>query len=72
MRMSRMKTVKSIEDKILGIEETLRKLKERCDKISKELDELYEEKEQIENLKILNAINQSKKTRAEILAFLER
>lgn len=64
--------MKSIDDKIAGTEETFRKLKERCNKIAKELDELYKEKERMENLEILEAISHSKKTRAEILAFLNR
>lgn len=39
--MSRMKTVKSIDGKILECENKLRKLKERCDTVTEELDYLY-------------------------------
>lgn len=39
--MSRMKTAKSIDDKIMECENKLRKLKERCDKVTDELDSLY-------------------------------
>ena len=39
--MARLKTMKSINDKIFECEEKLRKLKERCDKLTDELDALY-------------------------------
>ena len=42
--MARMKTMKSIDEKILECEEKLRKLKVRCDKMADELDSLYAEK----------------------------
>jgi hypothetical protein len=40
--MARMKSTKTIDEKIREQEEKLRKTKERCDKISGELDYLYE------------------------------
>ena len=69
--MARIKTTKSIDTKIAENEEKLRKLKERCDKVTSELDKLYEEKVAMKNQELLAAIRNSKKTRAEILAFLE-
>lgn len=69
--MARIKTMKTIDLKITENEEKLRKLKERCDNISAELDQLYEEKKALENQELLQAIRDSSKTRAEILAFLE-
>ena len=39
--MARLKTTKSIDDKILECEEKLRKLKERCDRLTDELDGLH-------------------------------
>lgn len=71
MKMARIKTMKTIDLKITENEEKLRKLKERCDNISAELDQLYEEKKALENQELLQAIRDSSKTRAEILAFLE-
>ena len=65
--MARIKNMKTIDLN----EEKLRKLKERCDNISAELDQLYEEKKALENQELLQAIRDSSKTRAEILAFLE-
>ncbi len=46
--MARVKTSKSVDMRIAETEEKLRKLKERCDKVSEELDSLYEEKKEIE------------------------
>lgn len=69
--MARIKTMKTIDLKITENEEKLRKLKERCDNISAELDQLYEEKKALKNQELLQAIRDSSKTRAEILAFLE-
>ena len=69
--MARIKNMKTIDLKISENEEKLRKLKERCDNISAELDQLYEEKKALENQELLQAIRDSSKTRAEILAFLE-
>ena len=66
--MARLKTTKSIDDKILECEE---KLKERCDRLTDELDGLYAEKKELEAKELLEAIAKSSKTRAEILAFLE-
>ena len=66
--MARIKNMKTIDLKIAENEEKLRKLKERCDNISAELDE---EKKALENQELLQAIRDSSKTRAEILAFLE-
>lgn len=57
--------------RIAETEEKLRKLKERCDKVSEELDSLYEEKKEIENKELLDAIRNGSRTRAEIIAFLE-
>jgi len=71
MKMARIKNMKTIDLKIAENEEKLRKLKERCDNISAELDQLYEEKKALENQELLQAIRDSSKTRAEILAFLE-
>ena len=69
--MARIKNMKTIDLKIAENEKKLRKLKERCDNISAELDQLYEEKKALENQELLQAIRDSSKTRAEILAFLE-
>jgi|ASRK01.1.fsa_nt_gi septal ring factor EnvC (AmiA/AmiB activator) len=69
--MARMKSTKTIDEKIREQEEKLRKTKERCDKISGELDYLYEEKKALESKELLDAIARSSKTRAEVLAFLE-
>ena len=69
--MARIKTVKSIDEKISEAEMKLRRLKERCDKAAEELDKLYEEKKAIETKQLLDAIENSSKTKAEILAFLE-
>ncbi|MDY0256392.1 hypothetical protein [Gudongella oleilytica] len=69
--MARTKSTKTMDEKICEQEEKLRKMKERCDKISGELDDLYEEKKALEAKELLNAIARSSKTRAEVLAFLE-
>lgn len=69
--MARMRTMKSIDEKILECEEKLRKLKMRCDKMADELDSLYVEKKELEAKEWLEAIAKSSKTKAEILAFLE-
>ena len=69
--MARVKTSKSVDMRKAETEEKLRKLKERCDKVSEELDSLYEEKKEIENKELLDAIRNSSRTRAEIIAFLE-
>lgn len=69
--MARMKSTKSIDDKIFEYEEKLRKLKERCDKLTDELDSLYAEKKELEAKELLEAIAKSSRTRTEILAFLE-
>lgn len=69
--MARIKNMKTIDQKISENEEKLRKLKERADKVSMELDQLYEDKRELENQELLEAITNSSKTRAEILAFLE-
>lgn len=66
-----MKSAKSIDDKIFEREEKLRKLKERCDKLTDELDGLYAEKKELEAKELLEAIAKSSKTKTEILAFLE-
>ena len=69
--MARTKSTKTIDEKIQEYEEKLRKLKVRCDKASDELDKLYEEKKALEAKELLDAIANSSRTRAEILAFLE-
>lgn len=69
--MARTKSTKTIDEKIHEQEDKLRRLKERCNKISTELDALYEEKKKIEAKELLDAIARSSKTRAEVLAFLE-
>ncbi len=69
--MARTKSTKTIDDKIAETEEKLRKLKERCDRVSQELDQLYEEKKALEAKELLDVIAHSSKTKAEILAFLE-
>ena len=69
--MPRMKTAKSIDYKILECENKLKKLKERCDKVTDELDALYAAKKEFEAKEILDAIAKSTKTKTEILAFLE-
>ena len=51
--MARLKTIKSIDDKILECEEKLRKLKERCDRLTDELDGLYAEKKELEAKELL-------------------
>lgn len=71
MNMARLKTARSIDTKILECEEKLRKLKERCDRLTDELDGLYAEKKELEAKELLEAIAKSSKTKAEILAFLE-
>lgn len=68
--MARTKSIKAIVEKIDEQEERLRKMKERCDKISRELDCLYEERKALEAKELLDAIDRSSKTRAEVLAFL--
>lgn len=60
-----------MEEKIREQEGKLRKMKQRCDKISEELDNLYEEKKMLEAKELLDAIARSSKTRAEVLAFPE-
>lgn len=45
--MARMKTMKSIDEKIRECEEKLKKLKVRCDKMADELDSLYAEKKEL-------------------------
>ena len=69
--MARMKTSKSIDIRMAETEEKLRKLKERCDRTSQELDSLYLERKELENKELLEAIENSSRTRAELLAFLE-
>lgn len=69
--MARMKSSKSIDIRIAETEEKLRKLKERCDRTSQELDSLYLERKELENKELLEAIENSSRTRAELLAFLE-
>lgn len=69
--MARLKTTKSIDDKILECEEKLRKLKERCDRLTDELDGLYAAKQELESKELLEAIARSSRTKTEILAFLE-
>ena len=69
--MARTISMHSIDEKIKEQEAKLRKLKERCDKVSEELDKLYAEKKALEAKELLEAIEKSTKTRAEILAFLE-
>lgn len=69
--MARLKTMKAIDTKIADAEDKLRKLKEKCDQISSDLDQLYEEKHAIERAELLTAIENSSRTRAEIMAFLE-
>ncbi|NSG14285.1 hypothetical protein HFM87_18320 [Blautia producta] len=71
LKMARMKTSKSIDIRIAETEEKLRKLKERCDRTSQELDSLYLERKELENKELLEAIENSSRTRAELLAFLE-
>lgn len=69
--MARMKSTKTIDDKIAEQEEKLRRLKEKCDKVSDELDALYSEKKAAEAQELLDAIEKSSRSKAEILAFLE-
>ena len=82
--MPRTKSIKTIEAEISQTEEQLRRLKERCDKVSQKLDALYELKKHREQLdalyelkkhreqeELLKAIDKSTRTKAEILAFLE-
>lgn len=69
--MARTKSIKSIEGKIAETESKLLKTKERCNKLAQELDGLYEEKKQIENQGLLDAIRKSSRSKAEILAFLD-
>lgn len=64
-------SIKTIEDKISQTEEQLRRLKERCNKVSQKLDSLYELKKRLEQEELLKAIDKSTRTKAEILAFLE-
>lgn len=69
--MPKMKSMKSIEEKISLKEAQLHKLKTRCDHLSNELETLYDEKTKLENQELLDAILNSRRSRAEILAFLE-
>lgn len=69
MKMPRTKNIKTIEDKISQTEEQLRRLKERCNKVSQKLDSLYELKKRLEQEELLKAIDKSTRTKAEILAF---
>ena len=69
--MARMKSIKSIDEKIAETEMKLQKLKERCDKAAQELDQLYTEKKKMEDMELLNAIHKTTRSKAEILAFLE-
>lgn len=71
MKMPRTKNIKTIEDKISQTEEQLRRLKERCNKVSQKLDSLYELKKRLEQEELLKAIDKSTRTKAEILAFLK-
>ena len=48
--MARMKSIKSIDEKIAETEMKLQKLKERCDKAAQELDQLYTEKKKMEDM----------------------
>ena len=68
---ARTKSIKTIEAEISQTEEQLRRLKERCDKVSQKLDALYELKKHWEQEELLKAIDKSTRTKAEILAFLE-
>ena len=69
--MARMKSTSSVDEKIKEYEEKLRKLKERCDKVATDLDKLYAEKKALEAKELLDAIEKSSRTKAEILSFLE-
>ena len=69
--MARTISAKALDDRIAEHEGKLRKLKERCDKVSEELDTLYAKKKAIEVQEMIDAIELSSRTKAEILAFLE-
>lgn len=69
--MARMRTIQSIEEKIQETESKFVKAKERCDRLAQELEDLYEEKRRIEEQELLDAIRESSRSKAEILAFLE-
>ena len=69
--MARSRTIEAVNEKIENLETKLQKLKERCDKTAQELDSLYEEKRQLEDQELLNAMRNSSRSKAEILAFLE-
>ena len=69
--MARMKSTNSVDVKIKEYEEKLRRLKDRCDKVAEALDKLYAEKKELEAKELLDAIEKSSRTKAEILAFLE-
>ena len=68
--MARLKTTKSIDDKILECEEKLRKLKERCDRLTDELDGLYAEKKELESKELLEAIAKVQKPEPKSWRFL--
>ena len=63
--MARLKTTKSIDDKILECEEKLRKLKERCDSLN---DEWRKQDEERRNQK---AIEEAREKRAKKLAEMD-
>lgn len=68
--MARLKTAKSIDTKILECEEKLRKLKERCDRLTDEIDGLYAEKKELEVKELLEAIAKSSKPKPKSWRFL--
>ena len=66
-----MSKIDTINNKITETRDRLIRLKERYDKTAAELEMLYKKKEELELEELLEAIKESDKTRAEVLAFLE-
>ena len=66
-----MSKIDTINNKITETRDRLIRLKERYDKTAVELEMLYKKKEELELEELLEAIKESDKTRAEVLAFLE-
>ncbi len=69
--MVRTRKTESITEQIALAEAKFRKLKDRCDAMALELEALYAAKKALEDKAMLDAIAKSKRTPAEIMAFLE-
>lgn len=69
--MPRKMTMKSVDAMIEQLEEKLRNLKGRCAQTEKKLSELYEKRKKMEAEELLAAFRKSRRTKAEVMAFLE-